>query len=68
MIRSLRSVRPLGGGLVCATVVDESLRLVNVVVPFRNSDGATLREIIEVALDARKPGLPKRGANHVRGL
>jgi hypothetical protein len=63
MIRTIRCVHALGGGLVYATVVDEHLRLVQVVVPFGNSDGDTLREIIDAALDARRPGLPKQGAH-----
>lgn len=63
-IRTLRSTRRLASGLVLATVVDEHLKLVNIVVPFADSDTDTLRAIIDAALDARKPGLPKRGTGN----
>lgn len=63
-LRTIRSVRRLEGGKVDALVCDEHLRLVHVVVPYGNSDETTLCEIIDAALDARRPGLPKQGASN----
>lgn len=55
-IRTLRSTHRLSSGHVCATVVDEHLRLVRVVVPFGMSGADDLHAIIDATLDARKPG------------